>query len=115
MPEPVSRGGRDTATQLFRFLKAVMKDRRQLTEDQEGYLKKVMLRLDEGALPKQTAKETLKAVNDLKGEAKTNSLKILGALQSSIPAGLLEGHRAGQAGARTGRREVILSEYFTGN
>lgn len=115
MPEVVSHGGRDSAMQLHRILRIVMKDSRRLTEDQEAYLKRVILRLNEGALPKQTAKEALKAVNDLKGEAMTNSLKILGALQSSIPAGLLEGHRAGQAGTRTGRREVILSEYFTGN
>jgi hypothetical protein len=109
MPEAVSHGGRDSAMQLYRILRIAMKDSRRLTEDQEAYLKRVILRLNEGALPKQTAKEALKAVNDLKGEAKTNSLKILGALQSSIPAGLLEGHRAGQAGTRTGRREVILS------
>ncbi|MBA4389652.1 MAG: helicase [Syntrophus sp. (in: bacteria)] len=110
--ESASRGGRDSATQLYRILKVVMKDSRRLTEDQEAYIKRVMFRLDEGALPKQTAKEALKVVNDLKGEAMTNSLKILGALQSSIPAGLLEGHRAGQVGARTGRREVVLSLYL---
>jgi hypothetical protein len=91
-----------------------MKDRRQLTDDQEAYIKKVMLRLDEGALPKQTAKEALKAVSDLKGSI-TNPLKVLAALQSSIPARLLEEHMAGQTGSRTGRREVILSEYFPGS
>jgi hypothetical protein len=113
MPEPASRGGgRDSATQVLRFLKAVMKDRRQLTEDQESYLKKVMLRLDEGALPKQTAKETLKVLGQLKGDA-LNPLKVLAALQSSIPIRLLEEHLAGQSGSQTGRREVILSLYLT--
>lgn len=110
--EPSSRVGRDSTMQLYRILRLSMKDSRQLTEDQEVYLKKVVLRLEEGALPKQTAKEALKAVNNLKGEAMTNPLKVLGALQSSIPAGLLEGHRAGQTGVRTGRREVILSLYL---
>jgi superfamily II DNA or RNA helicase len=113
MPEPASRGGgRDSATQVLRFLKAVMKDRRQLTEDQESYLKKVMLRLDEGALPKQTAKETLKVLSQLKGDA-LNPLKVLAALQSSVPLRLLEEHLAGQSGSQTGRREVILSLYLT--
>jgi superfamily II DNA or RNA helicase len=114
MPDPVSRGGRESAAQLQHILKAVMKDRRQLTDDHEAYIKKVMLRLDEGALPKQTAKQALKAVSDLKGGI-TNPLKVLAALQASIPARLLEEHIGGQTGAHTGRREVILSEYFIGS
>jgi len=114
MLEPVARGGgRDSPTQLLRTLKAVMKDRRQLTEDQEAYVKKIMLRLEEGALPKQTAKETLKALTELK-DGLTNPLRVLGVLQASIPARLLEEHFAAGTGARTGRREVILSEYLTG-
>jgi superfamily II DNA or RNA helicase len=114
MLEPVVRRGRESTAQLQRILKVAMKDRRQLTDDQEAYIKKVMLRLDEGALPKQTAKEALKAVGDLKGSI-TNPLKVVAALQSSIPARLLEEHMAGQTGSRTGRREVILSEYFPGS
>jgi len=115
MPEPLSRGGgRDAATQMLRFLKATMKDRRQLTEDQESYIKKVMLRLEEGALPKQTAKETLKVLEQLKGDA-INPLKVIAALQSSIPHGLLQEHLAAQAGSKTGRREVILSAFLTGD
>ena len=113
MPEMTARGGgRDSAAQLLRILKAVMKDRRQLTEDQEAYVKKVMLRLEEGALPKQTAKEALKSLNELK-DGLTNPLKVLGVLQTSISARLLEEHFAAGTGARTGRREVILSLYLT--
>ncbi len=67
MPEPSSRGGRDAAMHCLRFLKAAMKDRRQLTDDQEAYVKKVMLRLEEGALPKQTARETYKALSESEG------------------------------------------------
>ena len=112
--EPVARGGgRDSPTQLLRTLKAVMKDSRQLTEDQEAYVKRIMLRLEEGALPKQTAKETLKALTELENGL-TNPLRVLGVLQTSIPARLLEEHFAAGTGARTGRREVILSEYLTG-
>lgn len=115
MPEPVARGGgRDSATQLLRTLKAVMKDRRQLTEDQEGYVRRIMLRLEEGALPKQTAKEALKALDEMK-EGLANPLKVLAALQASVPARLLEEHFAAGTGGRSGRREVILSEYFTGD
>jgi len=91
-----------------------MKDRRQLTDDQEAYLKRVMTRLEEGALPKQTTKEALKALQDLKG-ALTSPLKVLATLQASIPLRLLEEHLAGQTDSRTGKREVILSEYFVGS
>ncbi|MCX5814492.1 MAG: helicase-related protein [Proteobacteria bacterium] len=113
MPEITARGGgRDSASQLLRILKAVMKDRRKLTEDQEIYVKKIMLRLEEGALPKQTAKETLRSLNELKGGL-VNPLKVLGVLQTSISTRLLEEHFAAGAGARTGRREVILSLYLT--
>lgn len=113
MPEPAARsGGRDSVTQLLRTLKAVMKDRRQLTEDQEGYIRRLMMRLEEGALPKQTAKEALKVLAELK-EGLVNPLKVLAALQASVPARLLEEHFAAGTGARTGRREVILSEYLT--
>ncbi len=113
-PELVTHGGKDSATQLYRILRAIEKDVRQLTDDQEAYLQRVKTRLEEGALPKQTAREALKVVNNLGGEALENPLKVVAALQSSIPAGLLQKHRSGQTGARTGRREVILSEYFTG-
>lgn len=113
--EPAPRGGgKDSVTQLLRTLKAVMKDRRQLTEDQETYVKRIMLRLEEGALPKQTAKETLRALGEL-NEGLANPLRVLGVLQTSIPARLLEEHFAASTGARTGRREVILSEYLIGN
>jgi superfamily II DNA or RNA helicase len=114
MPEPASRGGgRDAATQVLRFLKAAMKDRRQLTDDQEAYIKKVMLRLEEGALPKQTARETLKALSQLKGRD-INSLKVLAVVQTTIPARLLEGHYAEHNPQVFGAREVILSLYLTG-
>lgn len=113
MPEPTSRGGgRDSASQLLRTLKAVMKDRRQLTEEQDEYVRKILLRLEEGALPKQTAKEALKALGELK-EGLANPLKVLAVLQASIPARLLGEHFAAGTGGRGGIREVILSEYLT--
>jgi superfamily II DNA or RNA helicase len=111
LPELGARRGKDSATQILRVLRAVMKDRRQLTEDQEAYLKKVLIRLEEGALPKQTSKEALKVLNELK-EGLANPLKVLAVLQASIPPRLLEEHFVGQTGTHTGRREVILSEYF---
>jgi len=115
MPDPAARGGgRDSATQLLRTLKAVLNARRQLTDDQEGYVRRIMLRLEEGALPKQTAKEALKALADLK-EGLANPLRVVAVLQASVPARLLEEHFAAGTGGRGGKREVILSEYFAGD
>jgi len=106
------RGGRDSATQILKILKAAMKDRRQFTDDQDLYLKKAMTQLEEGGLPKQTSKETLKALNE-EIKAGINPLRILGILQSNIPERLLESHYAENKTFNFGKREVILSEYLT--
>ena len=90
-----------------------MKNTQKLTDDQEVYLKKVLARLQEGNLPKQTTKQTLKALDDLKNEI-INPFKVLAVLQTNIPAKLLEEHYAEQNPAVFGKREVILSLYLAG-
>jgi len=111
MPELKMRGGRDTATQMLKILKAV-RDFRKFTDDQELYLKKAMKELEEGGLPKQTTKRTLQELNkELKNGL--NPLRILGVLQKNIPSDLLKEHIAESAAQTFGPREVILSEYFS--
>ncbi|MDO8569831.1 MAG: helicase-related protein [bacterium] len=112
LPDVKMRGGRDSATQILRILKATMKDRRQLTEDQDLYLQKVITQLEEGGLPKQTTRITLQALNQ-EIEKGVNPLKILSVLHSHISARLLEGHFAETTTSHFGKREVILSEYLT--
>src|SRR3989339_87549 len=112
MPDVKMRGGRDSATQILRILKATMKDRRQFTEDQDLYLKKVITQLEEGGLPKQTTRVTLQALNK-EIEKGINPLKILSVLQSHISTRLLKGHFAETTADHFGKREVILSEYLT--
>ena len=111
--EPQHRRGRDSAFNVLKILKATMKNTQQLTEEQEQYLKKVITQLEEGGLPKQTAKETLKALNRLNQELKS-PLKVLGTLQKHIPLRLLEAHYAEQIPTVLGKREVILSLYLSG-
>ena len=114
LPETKLRGGRDSATQALKILKAVSKDLRQLTEDQELYFKKVMRELEQGGLPKQTTKTLLKELNkELKNGI--NPLKILATVQKSIPDDLLKEHIVENAAQTFGPREVILSEYFISN
>jgi len=113
LPDVKLKGGRDTATQLLKILRAI-RDLRQFTEEQELFLKKVMRQLEEGGLPRQTAKTALKEMKAvIKQEVKP--LKMLAVLQKNIPAELLEGHLAESAAKTTGPREVILSEYLIGD
>jgi len=113
LEEPQSRRGRDSAANILRILKATLKNTQKFTDEQELYLKKVYTQLEEGGLPKQTAKETLKALNELKQEV-MNPFKVLATLQTHIPERLLEGHYAEHSPTIFGKREVILSLFFTG-
>jgi len=113
MPQQGTRGGRDSAAHILIILKTTLKNTQKLTDDQEAYLKKAVTRLEEGNLPKQTAKQTLKALNALKHEI-VNPFKVLAVLQTHVPAKLLEEHYAEQNPAVFGKREVILSLYLTG-
>jgi superfamily II DNA or RNA helicase len=113
MAEPQKRRGRDSAANILRILKATMKNTQKFTDDQELYLKKVFTQLEEGGLPKQTAKNTLKALDALKDEL-VNPFKVLEVLHKYIPEGLLQSHYAEKNPAAFGKREVILSLYLTG-
>jgi superfamily II DNA/RNA helicase/HKD family nuclease len=109
-----TRGGRDSATQVLKILKAVFRDTRQLTEDQIDYYKKVMRQFEEGAIPKQTAKTVNKVLQKELKRGRPNPLKVLALLQNNIPSEFLESHIAESAAHTFGPREVILSEYLIG-
>lgn len=113
MAEPVKRRGQDSATQVLKILKTTLKNTQQFTDEQEQYLKQVIDQLEEGGIPKQTAKETLKALNALKQDL-INPLKVLATLQSHISERFLQQHYAEQNPSSFGKREVILSMYLTG-
>ena len=113
MLEPHKRRGHDSASRILRILKATLKNTQKLTEDQEQYLKRVIKQLEEGGLPKQTAKEVLKSLNALKNDL-INPFKVLAVLQTHISEKLLESHYAEQNPTVSGNREVILSMYLTG-
>ncbi|GMT48306.1 MAG: ATP-dependent helicase [bacterium] len=107
LPEPKTRGSRESSVQLLKVLKAIQ-DFREFTDEQELYLGKVMKQLEEGGLPKQTTRKALQEVS----KQGINPLKILGILQKTIPAEFLEEHIAESAALTFGPREVILSEYL---
>ncbi len=105
------RGGADSETKLLKILKAIQRNSSQLTEEQEEYLKKLISRLEEGALPKQTVKKALKELNKL-GSKIQNPSKVIGVLQRVISSTLLESHLAETPAITEGKREVILSLYL---
>ena len=74
-------------------------------------MRKVVKQLEEGGLPKQTTKEALKALDELKQDV-MNPLKVLATLQTRIPGRLLEGHFVEYSPVVFGKREVILSLYL---
>ncbi|MCL0028489.1 SWF/SNF helicase family protein, partial [Peptococcaceae bacterium] len=107
------RRGRDSGAQVLKILKDTLKATQRFTDEQEDYLKKVIRQLEEGAIPKQTTKKTLKALNSLKSDL-TNPLKVLAVVQHNIPERLLESHYVEYSHRFSGKREVILSLYLIG-
>jgi len=107
------KGGTDSTTKLLKILKVVQKNSKQLTEEQEEYLKKIINQLEKGALPKKTVQRALKAVQKLKVEEIKNPLKVIAILQKEISPRFLENHYAEFSGKIEGKREVILSMYLT--
>jgi len=111
--EVQTRKGRDAAYRILKILEAVFKHTKQLTEDQELYVKKVKEQLREGGFPKQTNKTTLKALNEINADW-MNPLKVLAVLQVNIPERLLGSHYVEENPRAAGKREVILSMYVAG-
>ena len=110
---PDHRRGRDSGSQVLKILNLTLRNTQRFTDEQEDYLKKVIRQLEEGDIPKQTTKKTLKALNNLKSDL-TNPLKVLAVLQHTIPERLLLSHYAEYPQRFSGKREVILSLYLTG-
>ena len=73
-----------------------------------------MNRFEEGALPKQTAKAVLKALEKESKAGKPNPIKVLALLQNNVPEEFLESHIAESAAHTASPKEVILSEYLIG-
>ncbi|MCX8083180.1 MAG: helicase-related protein [bacterium] len=108
------RGGTENSRKLLKMLKIIQKNHsKQLTEDQEEYLARVINRLEAGALPKKTIQKVLNELEKLGPEIIKNPLKVIGILQKNIPPSLLESHYAESSAITEGKREVILSMYLS--
>jgi superfamily II DNA or RNA helicase len=105
------RGGVDNETKLLKILMATQRNAKQLTEDQEEYLKNIINQLEKGALPKETVKKVLKSLNKLEKEIQ-NPLKVVNILQKEISEKFLRSHYAEYPVKTEEKREVILSLYL---
>ena len=108
IPETKMQGGRDSATFVLKILKSnQIKHFKGYTDDDELYIKEVITLIEEGGLPRQTAKTLVK---ELSNEA--NPLKILAKLKANIAPEFFKEPVAESAAQTSGPREVILSEYL---
>lgn len=102
-------GSRSYESKLIHTIKAILSFK-SFTEDDEAYMKKLLHVVEEGALPKQTAKTLVQSI----GGKETDPLKILAILRSGIPQEFFKEHISETAADTSGPREVILSEYLLG-
>jgi len=109
---PERRRGRDSGAQILKILKATLRNSKVFADDQKEYLKKIIQQIEEGGIPKQSTKNALKFLKELKSDL-VNPLKVLAVVQHTIPEKLLESHYAEHSGRFSGKREVILSLYLT--
>ena len=107
---PSPRGGGGSSSQLLKLLKAMRGDCQQYTDIQENHLKRVIERLAEGALPKQTISTVFKALNNK--TATLNPQTRFALLKKHIPDTLLESHLSESEAHTQAPGEVILSEYL---
>lgn len=114
MIEPVRKRGSNSAMKLVKVIKAIQENSKQLTEEQEEYLKNVTNKLQEGAIPENTVKNTLKAFYKLKSDEMQNPLKAIGIIQRKISTAFLKSHYAQTSAITEGKKEIILSLYLTG-
>jgi len=110
VPETKARGGRDSASFVVRILKShQVKHFKGYTDEDELYIKRVISLIEEGGLPKQTAKTLVRELSK-----ETNPLKILARLKTNIAPEFFKEPVAESTAQTSGPREVILSEYLLG-
>ena len=104
---------RDNSLKILKILKFTLKNSQKLTEEQEQYLRNVIMKLEEGSIPSKTIKKTLSALNKLGKEDILNPLKVLAVLKLNISQKLLEEHLVDEQKSGVTKREVILSLYLS--
>ena len=110
---PVARQGQNNTTKLLDILMATQNYTEQCTEEQKNYLKKVIRKTEDGALPSNTIKTTLNAIKKVMN--KPDPSRIISILRDNIPDDLLDDHISDKLAHSDNPKEVILSEYLIGD
>ena len=104
-----ARSSRSSEGYVIRRLKAKeFRYYQGFTDEDEEYIRLVLTAYEDGIIPANTTKRIKKTI-----EREPNPLKVLGILKKNIPGNLLGMQQTGQPSERA-RRQVILSEYLTG-
>ncbi|MBX0312699.1 MAG: helicase [Sulfurihydrogenibium sp.] len=99
--------GKDSSKELLKHIKAIFNDRKKLTEEQEKYIDLIIERIEEGALPKKTVQNALKAIKYIE-----DPLTAISILKNEIPKNLVYKQHLGVMLNQGHKREVILSLYL---
>jgi len=107
--ESTHRGSPNDAYILKRLKDKIVRRCQQFTEDDEEFVGKVIHLIEDGALPKATAKRIAAA---LKRPESLPPLKVLAVLRRDIKYEFFQSSPAAQANQSLAPREVILSSYL---
>ncbi len=105
--EATHRGDRNAAYILKRLKPKEIRRCPQFTEDDEEFVGKVIRLVDEGSLPKRTAKELAAKLKD-----EDHPLKVLAILRHEIKREFFQSSPAAHASQTNFPREVILSSFL---
>ena len=101
------RGSPNDAYILKRLKDKAVRRCQQFTEDDEEFVGKVIRLLEDGALPKATAKKVAAAL-----KKEIEPLKVLAILRRHVKHEFFQTNPAARAGQALAPREVILSSYL---
>jgi len=114
LSEDFNKKGKDSSKELKNLLKAVLKNSKQLTEEQENYINIIIKSLEIGSIPKKTIQKVNQEIKKLNKEIE-NPLKVLTILQKEIHPSFVKDHSINVNTSKDGKREVILSLYISRN
>ena len=104
VPEVPTRRGKSSNAKLRNIIKAILKEK-GFTEEDEEYLKKVLNIIDEGILPKETARSIIRQLGK-----ESDPLKIYSVIKMNHPETFFTEDNPSLTGSSSGKREIILSE-----
>ncbi|MEM3383896.1 MAG: hypothetical protein QW698_07665, partial [Nitrososphaerales archaeon] len=105
--------GKDSSKELLKVLKFLQNNSQKFTDKEEELVTRIINRLNEGAIPQRTIKETLKRIRDLNNEQE-DPIKVLNVIKNSIPQVFLSEAFIRPVDDEREKREIILSLYIGG-